>query len=195
MSARQFRAAWLSATQPCETAPAGSIERRAWEDAEIRRMWGEGAVTAAIAIATSLSKNAVIGRAHRMHLPSRGSPIVRHARPPAAVMRPAPSVEEPAPRPRPTAITAHQASPAIEPSARRMPLPPPKPQGDCYPSAMRCQFPSWPHEAGPGHPAFGTFCGAKRDPGSAYCLSHRRVCYSTRVALASMPLDGKDAAA
>jgi len=46
-------------------------------DAELRRLWATGEVCNKIALAMGLSKNAVIGRSHRLNLPKRPSPIVR----------------------------------------------------------------------------------------------------------------------
>jgi len=49
-----------------------------WTSAQIdylRQLWGEGHSTAAIGRAMGISKNAVIGKAHRLELPARPSPI------------------------------------------------------------------------------------------------------------------------
>lgn len=49
-----------------------------WTDeavAELRRLWAEGLPTKAIGAALRLNKNQVIGKAHRLDLPGRGSPI------------------------------------------------------------------------------------------------------------------------
>lgn len=51
------------------------------EDAQLRALWAAGHSTARIGALMRLSKNAVIGRAHRLLLPSRASPIL--ATPPA----------------------------------------------------------------------------------------------------------------
>lgn len=53
-----------------------------WNDhaiAELRRLWGEGVPAAQIGDRIGFSKNAVIGKAHRLHLPPRESPIKRGA--------------------------------------------------------------------------------------------------------------------
>ena len=44
---------------------------------EITRLWGEGLTTAEIGKMVGVSKNAVIGKAHRLGLPARPSPIRR----------------------------------------------------------------------------------------------------------------------
>ena len=48
----------------------------------IRRLWAEGHSTAEIGRRMGISKNAVVGKAHRMHLPARPSPIRRGERRP-----------------------------------------------------------------------------------------------------------------
>lgn len=49
------------------------------EDARLRALWADGLSTNAIAAALGRSKNSVIGRAHRLKLPARPSPIERKA--------------------------------------------------------------------------------------------------------------------
>ena len=52
--------------------------RRDWTDeltAELRVLWAEGLSTAAIGRRLNISKNAVVGKAHRLNLPARPSPI------------------------------------------------------------------------------------------------------------------------
>ena len=44
---------------------------------EVTRLWGEGLTTAEIGKIVGVSKNAVVGKAHRLGLPSRPSPIRR----------------------------------------------------------------------------------------------------------------------
>lgn len=45
--------------------------------AELVRLWNEGASTAEIGRRLGISKNAVVGKAHRLSLPPRPSPIRR----------------------------------------------------------------------------------------------------------------------
>lgn len=44
---------------------------------ELTRLWGEGLSTSEIGKRLGISKNAVVGKAHRLSLPSRPSPIRR----------------------------------------------------------------------------------------------------------------------
>lgn len=46
------------------------------DDAWLRRLWGEEHSTGEIGKIMNRSKNAIVGRAHRLNLPSRPSPIV-----------------------------------------------------------------------------------------------------------------------
>jgi GcrA cell cycle regulator len=175
--ARAWRAAWRG---PTEWTP----ER----NATLRNLWNEGVSSGQIAARLGMSKNAVIGRAHRMHLASRGSPIVRHMDPAVAAARAAARV---AARPKPTRLTAHLISTVLTPrDPSRTPLTPPKSRPDLYPSRMGCQFPLWDDR---DDPRYGTHCLGPRQHASPYCGEHHRRCYSTRVALANMPLT--DAAA
>ena len=44
---------------------------------ELKRLWGEGLTTGEIGKALGVSKNAVVGKAHRLALTGRPSPIRR----------------------------------------------------------------------------------------------------------------------
>jgi GcrA cell cycle regulator len=55
-----------------------------WNDATkktLRALWAEGLTTAEIGRRMGIGKNAVVGKAHRLNLPSRKSPIVRDSGP------------------------------------------------------------------------------------------------------------------
>lgn len=56
---------------------------------ELTRLWQAGLSTAEIGRRLGISKNAVVGKAHRLHLPPRPSPIKSGLR---ATPRPAPAV-------------------------------------------------------------------------------------------------------
>lgn len=57
----------------------GSTTFTAKQDSILRRMWKEGDTTRRIAevLGAGLTRNSIIGRAHRLNLPSRKSPIKR----------------------------------------------------------------------------------------------------------------------
>ena len=100
-----------------------------WTDERIERlraMWAEGSTASQIAEELGgVSRNAVIGKAHRLGLESRPSPVKpgeekekRAAAPAAAARAPA---EKPAPKPAPAApaeAAAPEPSPVAEPAAK-----------------------------------------------------------------------------
>lgn len=50
-----------------------------WDDdniATLRRLWAEGLSAAEIGRRIGVSKNAVVGKAHRLRLPARPSPLI-----------------------------------------------------------------------------------------------------------------------
>lgn len=71
---------------------------------EITKLWNEGLTTAEIGKRIGVSKNAVIGKAHRLGLPPRPSPIKRVVRPRATIAPP----PKPMPAPvRPTMVAVN----------------------------------------------------------------------------------------
>jgi GcrA cell cycle regulator len=104
-----------------------------WTDERIdrlKKMWGEGATASQIADELGgVSRNAVIGKAHRLGLDARPSPVKpgeekeKKAAAPAPAPKPAPRAEAPAPAAKP-------AVPADEPAAAPPPRTPQRPAGD-----------------------------------------------------------------
>jgi len=154
----------------------------------LRTLWAEGHSTAEIGRRLGVSKNAVVGKAHRLDLPARPSPIRRDGtgapRRPAprriagptlpplsstAMPAPAPSMAPPAPRPAiPQPQVARAAAPAhVAPAAPR-PVLAPRP----YARTVAC---CWPIGE-PGTPSF-RFCDAEAVPGKPYCEPHAQVAY------------------
>jgi len=68
---------------------------------QLKKLWDEGLTTAEIGKRIDVSKNAVVGKAHRLELPSRPSPIRRGVV--RRVARPAAKASA-APRPAPQAL-------------------------------------------------------------------------------------------
>lgn len=165
----------------------------------LRALWAEGHSTAEIGRRMNISKNAVVGKAHRLNLPARPSPIRREASSAAAapsVATPAPvplvaeTVEAPAPRPAsaPPAPALSTLPPATQPmapapniTAPRAATPPPVRRA-APPTAVVRPFQRmggrsccWPIGE-PGTPEF-RFCTAEAITGKPYCPEHAAVAY------------------
>ena len=173
-----------------------------WNDetiARLRALWDEGLSTAEIGRRLGVSKNAVVGKAHRMMLPPRPSPIRRDgaASPRAATPRrvtgptlpPLPATFQEAP----AKIEARRAPPLSPPDSWRapaairttMPVPatrpimpagePPLPIRVVPPTSGRSSACCWPL-GDPGTQSFH-FCGCASLPGKPYCPDHAQLAY------------------
>ncbi|WP_372620436.1 GcrA family cell cycle regulator [Falsiroseomonas sp.] len=137
----------------------------------LRALWAEGHSTAEIGRRMGISKNAVVGKAHRLNLPARPSPIRREtggavARPQA--VRPV-RAAVPAPRstlPQVAQMPAAVAAPAMAP-ARAVVRP--------FPRAASARACCWPIGE-PGQPGF-RFCAGDALSGKPYCPEHAAVAY------------------
>lgn len=126
-------------------AKAGSTSMT-WTEAqiaELERLWAAGQSTSQIGTALGVSKNAVIGKAHRLNLPVRASPIRRESKPKQA---------------------KRKLVPKKQPRLRRRLLFQPGPQRHGSPSCL------WPI-GDPGKVDFH-FCGNQTVPGRPYCAEH-----------------------
>jgi GcrA cell cycle regulator len=124
---------------------------------ELRRLWDAGYSAAAIGRQIGLSKNAVIGKAHRLGLKARPSPIKRGA---ARVI-----VEPLQPKQQPPA-------PPVETTPVMRSLPPAPRKIASGPSCL------WPI-GDPGDTDFH-FCGRPAMQGKPYCTDHCAKAYITR---------------
>jgi GcrA cell cycle regulator len=147
-----------------------------WNDETIgrlRALWAEGHSTAEIGRRMGVSKNAVVGKAHRLNLASRPSPIRRDGEKsprrrlprrshgptlPAlsAALAPMPVVEPPPPRVVERPQPALRAVPAPRPGARVTPC--------CWPIGE------------PGTRSFH-FCDVDAIAGKPYCEEHSALAY------------------
>jgi GcrA cell cycle regulator len=153
-----------------------------WNEATIvrlRELWGEGHSTAEIGRRLGVSKNAVVGKAHRLDLPARPSPIRRDAGG-AEPRRPTSRrLEGPTLPPLTSACSPIAAAPVatpapvpapVRPAAAppRMQVVPPRP----YARVVTC---CWPIGE-PGTRSF-RFCDDPSEPGKPYCTEHAKLAY------------------
>jgi GcrA cell cycle regulator len=144
-----------------------------WTDENIARfrvLWDEGHSAASCARFLGCSKNAAVGKAHRLNFPPRPSPIlwngVRHEAKPR-VQRPhhAPTLAPLASLALPLVLTPRKPkTPATVPT-------PPTPEPHALPRIPCC----WPIGE-PRAPGF-RFCGAQSEPGKPYCSDHVKRAY------------------
>jgi GcrA cell cycle regulator len=147
-----------------------------WNDtiiAELRGLWSAGLSTAEIGRRLGISKNAVVGKAHRLDLSPRPSPIRRQERDPNApppapravgpTLAPLPSRPAPAPMPAPQA-----AAPVAK-------APPPRRLTAVAAPVVRVSACCWPIGE-PGKPSFH-FCDAVAVHGKPYCSEHAQLAY------------------
>jgi GcrA cell cycle regulator len=164
---------------------------------QLTTLWAEGHSTAEIGRRLGVSKNAVVGKAHRLNLLARPSPIRRGA---AVVPARAPAMRRSVgPTLPPLAQAAEQTVPVaklaelLEPAslisappaaAVAAPPPPPAPRTEKSAPALR-HVPAprggrvsaccWPIGE-PGKPSF-RFCDAEAMSGKPYCAEHAQLAY------------------
>lgn len=150
-----------------QRADAGSM----WNEekiAKLKKLWQEGLTTGEIGKRLGVSKNAVVGKAHRLGLKGRPSPIKRQegatAAPAAAAPTPAPSASSATPTPSPAAATVHH-TPSPAPSSKKS-----QPAKVFTLTDLNNNTCRWPI-GDPKHEDFH-FCGKQVYPGKPYCLEH-----------------------
>jgi GcrA cell cycle regulator len=166
-----------------------------WDDETIRNLrdlWAQGLSTAEIGRRLCVSKNAIVGKAHRLDLDARPSPIRRDGPKPAAertasyprmagpTLPPLPSAGTSPVAPPPSNVQPIRPAPVI--SQRRVaaaPVVPPAPRPVMpAPSVQtRRSAPSccWPIGE-PGTKTF-RFCDDASVQGKPYCDEHARIAY------------------
>jgi GcrA cell cycle regulator len=130
--------------------------------AKLRTLWAEGLSTAEIGRRLNISKNAVVGKAHRLNLPPRPSPI-RRTEGDAAGPKPNVPKRTQGPTLPPLAASIGAPMPAL-----RAIMPTPK-------SSPRVTPCCWPIGE-PGTSSFH-FCNAAAATGKPYCEEHAAVAY------------------
>ena len=133
--------------------------------ATLRALWNQAPRLSLLEIARrmGMTKNAIVGKAHRLDLPSRPSPIIRGTTPPRVV-------EAKAPSPIIRGTTPPRVVEAKAPAPSDAPPPPPVRHG--LSPHRACQ-----HIAGEPAGAATLFCGAPAKPGSSYCAAHHALCW------------------
>lgn len=144
---------------------------------ELKRLWNKGLTTVEIGNRIGMSKNAVVGKAHRLGLEGRPSPIKRDRKKEAVTVR-ATKKATPAPKEKVTQTSSilppepvFEVEPIVEPVLPKKK----KHKGvqlvDLKPNSCR-----WP-EGDPKDPDF-CFCGQECVPGKIYCEEHCAIAYS-----------------
>ena len=145
-----------------------------WTDEVISRLkalWAEGHSTAEIGRRMGVSKNAVVGKAHRLALPARPSPI-RRSEPGAAPKRPAAKRVVGPTLPTMAALPEPEARPAPPPPAI---APAPVLRAVGRSGGGRLVACCWPIGE-PGTRSF-RFCDDESLPGKPYCSTHASLAY------------------
>ncbi len=148
----------------------------------LRALWDEGLSTAEIGRRLGVSKNAVVGKAHRLDLPARPSPIRRDgsgARTPrrstprrvaGPTLPPLSSTSSIASQGGGAGLLSHMVA-----APRPVPVPPPRvvpPAPRPYGRIVTC---CWPLGE-PGTSNF-RFCEEASEPGKPYCSEHVKLAY------------------
>jgi GcrA cell cycle regulator len=144
-----------------------------WSEAvisELRNLWSEGLSTAEIGRRLGISKNAVVGKAHRLSLDPRPSPIRRSATPTVAAP---PRVVGPT-LPVLPARPIRPLRPVTAPS-QTVSAPPPRLMVASSPVMTRTVSCCWPIGE-PGTPSF-RFCSDSAIQGKPYCEQHAALAY------------------
>jgi len=137
--------------------------------AELRRLWTEGLSTAEIGRRLGVSKNAIVGKAHRLALSPRPSPI--HRGPSEAATPPAPRrVLGPTLPPLAQAAPPVSEAPIVRAQPQLRPVVAPVAR-----SGSRFSACCWPIGE-PGTASFH-FCGSEAIQNKPYCPDHAQLAY------------------
>jgi GcrA cell cycle regulator len=150
----------------------------------LKNLWAEGLSASQIAkqLGGGVTRNAVIGKVHRLGLAGRATPS-RPAKRPVRVARPRPIVTGTPMRPRPAPVQPHvQAAPPLEPMLR--------PDGKVVTvltlNEGTCRWPI-------GDPSSADFAFCGRHPaGGPYCSEHNRLAYQPQTPKKKKPYGEPD---
>jgi GcrA cell cycle regulator len=154
----------------------------------LRELWDEGHSTAEIGRRLGFSKNAIVGKAHRLDLPARPSPIRRESSEPGPLcglsrtdrptLPPLPSdtaIPMPSSEARPLLPVRSQPVPLRVATPRPVPVAPPRVQAVTPRPYARIVTCCWPIGE-PGTQSF-RFCDDPSEPGKPYCTEHAKLAY------------------
>ncbi|WP_029350637.1 GcrA family cell cycle regulator [Bosea sp. 117] len=153
-----------------------------WTDERVellKKLWAEGLSASQIAAELgNVTRNAVIGKVHRLGLSGRAKTVTSAAPRPR---KPRPATVQPA-RPRPMVHGNTALAPAYAPVPEPEPEDLPDPVANVIPMAERCTILDlteftcrWP-VGDPGKPDF-FYCGSRTKTGLPYCAYHARIAY------------------
>lgn len=150
-----------------------------WTDDRVsllKKLWGEGHTAAEIAKQLGgVTRNAVIGKAHRLKLSNRGSPIQQNRKPANKNVERKTSIESPIEKVSASPV-AVLAKPGVGSAKRKAKEDTPALSGDLYDLMdLQPRMCRWPC-GDPKEEGFG-FCGAKTIAGIPYCAEHAKLAY------------------
>jgi GcrA cell cycle regulator len=159
-----------------------------WTDERIetlRSLWENGLTASQIAekLGEGLSRNAVIGKAHRLGLKARPSPVKGADSAAAAPAASSPKPAAPKPAPAPKAATPAASAPAAPAAVAPRPAPrvvvPVTGSGKTSLLELSDKVCKWPI----GHPneVDFHFCGKPTQPGFPYCTDHCLIAYQAQL--------------
>ena len=141
----------------------------------LKKLWLEGQSASQIAkqLGGGVTRNAVIGKVHRLGLSGRAAP----SQPARATFRPSRPRPAAPPTQAPSAPRRIEAAPA-RPAAAQVPAPMPDLPGTATVMTLGAHMCKWPI----GDPSSNefSFCGRRSSEG-VYCVEHARVAYQPQV--------------
>lgn len=138
----------------------------------LKKLWGAGKTAADIAtqLGDNITRNAVIGKAHRLGLSGRTSPIQRKSKKNQA--------NTPSPKPK-AGTQAHEEQVRLHESANK-----PRPDGGVSLLDLKDRMCHWP--IGDPKKSGFHFCGDRNVPGLPYCAEHAAIAYQGSAKLFSV---------